>query len=471
MLYKRLTLFLLVLQPLIANAQSIELDKRLGAENAQMVQEQMGIYNHAALTEYVRKVGNRLVKQLDNNPFEFRFEVVDDPTPNAFALPGGYVYVTRGILSLITTEDELAGVMAHEIIHVTQRHSIKQMKKSILPKLLELPGRVVGSVVNEDLGKILNAPLETSNKLLLADYSRKHETESDVKGIALAAKAGYDPAQLSVILDRLSKAVEILTEQQERKSYFDDHPYTPDRVRTIDKTVKRLQWNQAPPEVADFPQPLQGMLFGANPNRGVFLGNTFMHPDLSFTIVFPEGWETTNQPSSVGAVHPDRQAAIFVGLESNEKTPKEWGLEFVRKIKTEHAGTEIKSGPYSLNGKPAYLVEMVDASGSEPMYIHMVWMKMGNQVFKLVGLGPTRYEKALEASAESLHTITQAERSIILKTEFQVVEARAGETITSLIKRIPSAASPEVNAFLNGINIDVQLKKGQRLKILVERPY
>ena len=112
----------------------------------------MGLVPDKELTGYVNSIGNRLVAALDENPFEFHFYVADDPIPNAFALPGGYVYLTRGILSLITTEDELACVMGHEIIHVTRRHSVRQMKTSILPNLLELRGNIVGTVVNEDLG-------------------------------------------------------------------------------------------------------------------------------------------------------------------------------------------------------------------------------------------------------------------------------------------------------------------------------
>lgn len=451
-------------------AQSIDLDRQLGAQNAQMVEEQMGIYEDEELTNFVRQVGNRLVSQLDNPMFEFRFHVVDDPTPNAFALPGGYVYVTRGILSLITTEDELAGVMAHEIIHVVQRHSVKQMKKSILPKLFELPGQVVGSVVSEDLGKLLNAPIETSNKLLLSDYSRKHETEADVKGVSLAAKAGYDPSQLSVILARLSKAVEILTEEEEKKSYFDDHPYTPDRVSTINKTVKKLRWSQRPPISPDFPAPLDGMLFGHNPGHGVFQESTFIHPDLGFAIDFPPGWEPANKPNSVGVVHPDRQAAIFVGLDDSTKKAEDLGSNFARSIKSRYPRTPVQASTYSFKGLPAYLVSMEDDSGSEPMYIHVLWVAIDRQMFKLVGLGPTRYESELRKSAESLHPMTSEERQSVKKLEFKVVTGLEGETMEQTQSRVESPLKVEVNTFLNGLQKD-QFIQDKRVKILVEEDY
>ena len=151
--------------------QNVDLDKELGAENHKIVEAQMGLVSDEELSGYVSSIGNRLVPELEKNPFDFQFFVADDPIPNAFALPGGYVYVTRGILSLLISEDELACVMGHEIIHVTERHSIKQMRSSVLPNLLELPGNIVGTVVSDDLGRLLNTPIHTSNSLFRASAS------------------------------------------------------------------------------------------------------------------------------------------------------------------------------------------------------------------------------------------------------------------------------------------------------------
>ena len=235
----------------------------------------MGLVPDKELTGYVSSIGNRLVDALDENPFEFHFYVADDPIPNAFALPGGYVYVTRGILSLVTKEDELACV-----IHVIRRHSVRQMRSSIIPNLLELPGSIVGTVVDDDLGDLLNTPIHTSNSLLLASYSRKHETESDTRGIELASKAGYDPNAMAAILERLSTAVEVISNEQEKKSYFDDHPYTPDRVKKITKTTSTLSWEEKAKISEDFPAPLDGMVFGYHPGKGLFKEEVFLHPDL-----------------------------------------------------------------------------------------------------------------------------------------------------------------------------------------------
>ena len=149
------------------------------------------------------------------------------------------------------------------------------MRTSIIPNLLELPGAIVGTVVNDDLGNLLNTPIHTSNSLLLASYSRKHETESDTRGIELAGRAGYDPDAMAYILERLSRAIEVITNEKEKKSYFDDHPCTPDCVNKINKTPSKLNWEEKTKISEDFPTPLDGMVFGNNPYKGVFKEEVF----------------------------------------------------------------------------------------------------------------------------------------------------------------------------------------------------
>jgi len=214
---KRASIFLAAIFLMLhATAQDVSLDKKLGAENALMVEQEMGIYHHDSLYQLVNSVGKKLVSRLKNNPFEFKFFLVDSPVPNAFALPGGYVYVTRGILPIIETEDELAGIMAHEIIHVTQRHSVKQMKKGIWTSLLSIPGNLINSVTGTKLGNILNAPINLTTGAFIAKYSRGHETEADKFGIQLAASAGYKTDALADALLRLSKEIELLTGESEQ---------------------------------------------------------------------------------------------------------------------------------------------------------------------------------------------------------------------------------------------------------------
>ena len=147
-------------------------DLEQGAQVAKLVEQQIGLYSHREAEAYLKKVGDRLVTVVNDPRWKFSFQIVDQAEPNAFSIPGGAVYVSRGLLALIEREDELAGVLGHEIAHVTQRHVARQQRKGFLPGLLSLPGNVVGSVVGENLGALINAPIDTVGGAWLSAYSR-----------------------------------------------------------------------------------------------------------------------------------------------------------------------------------------------------------------------------------------------------------------------------------------------------------
>jgi predicted Zn-dependent protease len=452
-------------------AQNVEQDKKLGAENAKLVESQMGLYQDKEMTEYIRSIGNRLVAELEKNPFEYQFHIADDPIPNAFALPGGYIYVTRGILYLITTEDELACVLGHEIIHSANRHSIKQMRKSILPHMLEVPGNIVGTVVSEDLGDLVNAPITVSNTLLLSSYSRGHEKESDAEGIELASKAGYDPTAMADILTRLSQAFELLTDETETKSYFSSHPYTPNRVNKILKVSEKLEWQEKLKISENFPFPLDGLLFGRNPAKGIFKGQVFLHPDLNFSFTFPEDWETSNQSTAVIGIHEDRKAGVFLGLEDPSLSPKEYAKKFEQEIEKEHGQKPTISEPRTVNGNPGYLITIEDNSEKEVMYIHMLWLKMGGHMFKLIGFGPRSLEPDLKKAAQSLKPLTSAQRNSIEVRKVRIVKPKKNETLAELSKRTNNVVKPIVTLLINGLEENSLLDDIQAVKIIIREKY
>lgn len=457
--------------PMQVLSQSIETDKKLGAKNAALVASQIGLYPDEQMTKYIASIGDRLVAELEKNPFKFEFHIADDPIPNAFALPGGYVYVTRGLLSIVTSEDELACVMGHEIIHVTQRHSIKQMRSSVLPNLLEVPGAIVGTVVDEDLGNLINAPINTSNTLLLSSYSRKYETESDKKGVALAAKAGYDPHAMKAILTRLSEAVELITNEKQRKSYFDDHPFTTDRVKNINKAISSLTWEEQADIAPSFPSPLQGIIFGHNPSKGLFKENIFLHPEMDFSITFPKDWELSNQPTTVGAVHPDRIGGVFLGLEDPSKSPEYYAKAFEKEIMKKHRQKPSISEPYIVNTHHGYLVTLEDRTGSEVMYIHTLWLQIDKKVFKLIGFGPRALENDLDKTANSLRKMSQEEKKSIDRFRVKIVKSKRGETLDDLSSRSGNIAESPIISVMNGIDGSEKINDERMIKVVIIEPF
>ncbi len=462
---KALLFAISVCMTFFVSAQSIEYDKKLGLENANMVEAQMGIYNDVPKTAYIVSVGNRLLAQLEKPLFEYKFQIIPEKVPNAFALPGGYIYITTGLLPLLETEDELACIMAHEIIHSNNRHAIRQLQQSIIPRLLEVPGELLG-VLNEDLGNLFNAPILTSNALLFASYSRNFERESDIEGTELAAAAGYDPGAMIGSLNRLSETIEVAIGQKETKSYFNDHPYTPDRVKTIQKNVKNLKWHPQKKLSDDFLYEFDSLLFGDSPSLGIIRENQFFHPDINFTISFPEDWNIENQPSNVGAYHPSRQAAMFISLEQPGETLESVSKSFLERLDDMYRSKLTANENIVMNGMKGYLISFEETTEEVTMYAYVLWLPVGSQLFKLIGFTPIEYRPLLEEAASTLRRLTPVELNSITTQLVRVVEAFEGETIESLSVRTGNVLNYELTRVINDLKVDEKLHGNEQLKIV-----
>lgn len=465
------TLFsILLLFPLFSLAQSIELDKELGAQNAKMVELQMGIYEDPSKTDYIRNVGKRLISQLEDPLFDYQFHLVPDMAPNAFALPGGYVYITSGLIPILESEDELGCILAHEIIHANYRHSIKQLKKSIFPRLLELPGNLIG-LLNKDLGALFNAPIQTSNALLLASYSRGYETEADIEGIKIASSAGYDPNAMISSLSRMSEAIEVAVGYKEEKSYFNDHPYTPDRTKTIEKNTTKLVWEAKDPISKNFLFEFDSVLFGQSPEVGVIRENKFLHPDLDFFIEFPEDWTIENQPSNVGAYHPERIAAAYVALDDPALSPEEAAQRFMETSGNEYRSKLTDAKEYMINDRYGYLLTFQDKIEGMTIYAYVLWTSLDDKLFKLIGIAPIEYKPILEKAGESLRALNSKEKQSFEINLVRVVKAREGETIKSLSERTGNVLNSDLTGVINSRDPDEVLLAGEYLKVVIPYSY
>jgi len=454
--------------------QSVEADRRLGQETAQLVAEQIGIVDDAALTAYLDAIGQRLVCAHTDQRFEYSFQIVDQFEPNAIAAPGGYVFVSRGLLALANNEDELANVIGHEIIHVSRRHIARQKAKQRVPGLLSLPGRVVGRVVNQNIGALLNAPIDTLNAAYIAKHSRGDEFEADRLGQRLSAEAGYDPVALAPILDRLEQESQLRTGEQRRPGFFDTHPTTPDRISRVTRDAQKVEWSRRPGVVSDsaeFVRKLDGLLIGTNPAEGVFQGRTFLHPVLDFSIVFPEGWIAMNTRQAVVAVTPKKDAVLILGIQGEGTDPSQAAAALTQALQREFRAKPTRSEPVRIGKLPAHLVTYSDTSGEEPMCLCFLWVAYRGLIYQFIGLAPERYRPTLREVALSFGSLTSDEKASIEETRLRIVSARANETLDQLSKRTRNVWDPKTTSVINGINPDQSLREGQLIKIAVSQPY
>jgi predicted Zn-dependent protease len=450
---------------------SVEQEKKIGAKEAKTVEENMGILDDSRLTTYLDAVGQRLAEESPRRDVAYRFQVVDTTDPNAFALPGGYVYVTRGLLALVNSEDELAGVVGHEIGHVAARHSVQRISKQgpfsmvfgIVSGLTGLVSPVVGNIVG-GIG-------DFTQSLIFAPYSRGQETEADRVGQDMAAKAGWDPAGLSVFLATLEREVELMSKGPQRHSFFDSHPATPDRVaKTSDhaRTLKRAARRPISPSRDEFLQRLDGLVIGQRAANGLFEGRRFIHPDQNFFLEFPEKWQIENSPQQVVAAAPEHNAALVLAAVAQGTDP----LDGVRAIEKETKSSLIaKTQTVTINGLPAARTHLADSK----VGIELTWIAHGGLVYQLAGIAPKKgfdsIHPALTAAAQSFRPLSAGERAAVREKRIRLVHARAGETIAALAARSNSAWTQEEIAVANGLAVQEPLKDHQIIKVTVLEPY
>ncbi|MBD0399787.1 M48 family metalloprotease [Flammeovirga sp. EKP202] len=453
----------------ISVAQSIEVDKSIGYEYAQKVIKDMGVYQDQELSTYIDCVGQNLVGNIDDRKFGYQFFVVENIEPNAFALPGGYIFITTGLLPIIQTEDELACILSHEIIHSHHRHTVSQFKKGIIPRLLEVPGNLLG-ILSKDLESIFNAPIKSTNALYMASHGRKNETEADLEGMELAAKSGYNPAALKDILHRMSVSIELVTGEAEQKSYFNDHPYTPDRINAIDLQSTFMEKEPSSSFTKNYSTKIDGLLFGESVYKGVFDQQTFLHPIFDFKVTFPAHWNLVNQPDFVGGYNPNGKEGIIVTLEK-EKDIMEAALSFMEELSEDEKNAMITKGYFANGETNGYLMTFEGELNKEKKYANIGWVLVNNYVYKITSFTYKPDDSSFEYVVETLLPLEKKDYRQIHTHKIIAVQAKKGETLQQLCKRKDNKANIKLIGILNDLGVNERLQEGQWVKIVNESPY
>jgi len=467
---KTLISLFIIINFLSVNAQNINFDKKIGEKQNKTVESQMGIYQNEKMNAYIDSLGQRLIAHLDKKLFDYKFRLVLQEAPNAFALPGGYIYVTTGIIPLLENEDELACIIGHEIIHSNNRHGTKKIRRNIPFVILEIPGILVG-IFSETAGAILEAPVKITNAFYSASYSRKLETEADDQGIILAAKAGYDPNALPDILSRMIKAIEKVTGNEETKSYFDDHPYTPDRNENIYKHIKDIDIHKTKHISNNFLKEFDGIIIGESASKGIIRENKFLHPDIDFYVEFPKDWVIENQPNAIFSHDTIKKSALTLSIEDPNISPRQAGANFLNAIDHRFRNTLVDSMDYVQNGEKGYMIRFSENTSQGVMSAFVLWMPLNGNIYKFTGISPKENHSIVENATKSLRILTEDEKNSIMQKHLSLVIANGDENIAQLSKRTGNKLDPELTAIINSIDPKEKIKKGEQIKIVVEELY
>jgi predicted Zn-dependent protease len=456
---------------------SVADEQRLGAEMARQIEQQIGLVDDASLRAYVAAIGSRLVADLPQQVAQYRFQIVDMNEPNAFALPGGYVYVSRGLLALANSEDELAAVIGHEIGHVAARHHARQQTRSTLATPFTLATGLAGAVtgiVAPRLGSAISGAGALATGGLLAYYSREQEREADAIGVRLAAGGGWDPAAMSSLLVTLSRD-EIFERGSERAATFlDSHPAPPERATSTAAQALMLTRAARAPVAGDhdgFLAELDGMRLGDDPAEGSFRGGRFLHPALGFSIRFPDGWDTHNTRTFAAAAAPDGSALAMLEAAGQGDDPMRGAAAINRRMGFSLADVERTT----IGGLPAARYAAVTQTQHGLAVADFAWIAYEGTIYQVIGVtSQAAYEAdggGLSTIPESFRPLTADERSSLTEIRLRLVRARGSETLRDLLQRVDSTWGPERAAIANGIRIETVLTEGRRLKLAVEEPY
>ena len=450
---------------------------QIGQQQHPIILDQMGgTYANQQLTQYVNGLGQELVTHSEMSNTKFTFTVLDSPMVNAFALPGGYVYVTRGILAMINSESALASVIGHEIGHVTARHSAKRYNNQMFAGL----GTVVAGVVTGD--SALAESLGQGAQAYLMSYSRNQEYQSDMLGVRYSSRAGHDPyaaADMLRSLDAEHKLQLILANragEPEKTDFFSTHPNTQDRVaRAHQEAIKtQIPENSRNPNRNQYFNIIDGMRYGDDPKQGIINGRDFVHPVLKLKFTAPQNYQLQNSSEAVmarGTGNAEGSMVIFSGGSMKDKTISQYGAEVWKAFKIENQMQGVQTMP--VNGMDAMTGYTTMAIQNQNYIVRLVAIHhSGDSAYHFLMLTPeSKYQNlsdGLQRMSYSFNKLNQAEADQIKGRRIKIVTAQSGDSISSIANYM-AFDDFKVERFvaLNGLSQGQQLQAGQQLKIIV----
>ena len=452
---------------------SEEKEKALGAESHPSVVATMGLYEDKTLQAFINEKGQQMVKISHRPELPFKFYIVDSPVVNAFAVPGGYVYFTRGIMAHFNNEAEFAGVLGHEIGHVTARHSARQQTSQILGQGLLMAGMVLSPQIRS-----LGDQAAQSLQLLFLSYSRDHETESDQIGVQYSSKIGYDAHQMADFFGTLKKISE--KSGQSIPTFQSTHPDPGDRMQKVDALATKYQ--QANPgkyavNRDAYLKKIEGLIYGIDPKQGFVENNTFYHPGLKFQFPVPSGWQYENTPSQFQMAPKDGKSMMLFTLadgksldEAAQAVVKQYSLQVLENNKT------------TINGNPAIVMVskqvaqsssgQTTAASAENTTQLISWLiQYGGNIYAIHGASMAN---VFESNVGQFKNVAQGFKSVsdpnILGRQPERIRIKTVQRDGTLKDALKDNNMPDGKlddlAILNGMDLSTKVEKGMLIKTL-----
>lgn len=442
----------------------------MGTQYDPTVISTFGLYEDEELLNFITEKGTEIGKISHRPNLQFHFRILDSPVVNAFAVPGGYVYFTRGILAQFNNEAELMGVLGHEIGHVTARHSVQQQTRQQLSQLALAAGMIAVPEVAQFAGEA-----SAAMQLLFLSFSRANEREADRLGVEYASKVGYDAHQMAEFFDVLNK-MQMASSHEGVPSWMSTHPDPGQRNITVNQITEEWQAKLPTQSFAvntkEYLKMIDGIVYGENPRQGFVENNMFYHPDLAFQFPIPENWTLVNSPMQVQIVPASKDAAMIFKL-SQEK-----GADAVaQKTISDLQLNLIDKSNVNLNGLNTVVtiseqVSQNDAGQKQVLKILSYFIEKDGVVYTFHGLcldaNFNDYKPAFESTMKNFARLTNASKLNVQPDRIKVISINSASVSLKdafAYYKVPQDRFEEM-ALLNNRELTDELKRGDLIKIL-----
>ena len=443
---------------LISESQEIE----MGRQAAEEVNRTIGLVEDQELQSYVSRIGQQIGANSERPKLPWQFRVVDDATPNAFAIPGGFIYVTRGMMNLLTSEAELASVLGHEVAHVTARHTVNQISKQHLAQIgLGLGGLFFPEV--QQAAPLLGAGLE----VLFLKYSRDDERQADEIGFRYVDERGYDVSEFGDVFATLERIGD--DEGGSLPDWLSTHPAPAERVEAARQRAAQPGANSGSAIVGReaYLRQIDGLVYGEDPRQGFFKGNVFYHPELRFQVTFPRGWQTQNLPQAVVGSAPNGSAAFELTLAQGESATSAY-----QRFASQSGITAASPSRGRVNGLNAVSGQFRAASQQTAIRGVVSFIEQRGRVYQLVGYSTERgfgsASSTLTATINSFDDVNDPEVLRVNPRRIDIVQVDRRQTLAQFAERYPSAIPLDRLAVINQLpSASTQIEPGTLLKRVV----
>jgi predicted Zn-dependent protease len=432
-------------------------DARVGREASGDVVAQMGVLDDPELNDYIRGIGRKLLRGVPRRSFQYQFWVVDQVEPNAFALPGGYIFISRGLLALTNNEDELACVIGHEITHAAHRHAAAQQGISQRGNPLAMPW---------------------NRAARMAAYGRDMERDADQGGQILAAAAGYNPIGMSTFLRSLGQTERLRIGYAHLPTFFDTHPGSQERAAGNAVRASEIRWKRDPTlgdTRASLLAAVDGLPLGERPESGVFHGDRFIHPDLDFQLRFPPGWLKSNSNMAVGAASPQGDAVVFLMAEPPSASPEEAAEAWLAKAQEQQRIQVEEAKPVKVGSLDAWRLRVAESGRGGSVISYVTFIPYGGGMWRITGSARAKSASRVLgrtlSTTRSFRSLTEEERNSVDAVRLRIATAQSGEDLARLGERTNDAWEISDTAIQNGLFVNHRFDGGELVKIARIEPY